>query len=78
MDIDTPTPSLQTPHLLRIFVKPSTFFPTHLFHETKTLPTEDEYHLYTWEETTLVEIVQGLVGLVPEKFRHYQGNWGFR
>ena len=78
MDIDSRKPPLKTPHLLRVFVKPSTFFPTYLFHETKTLPTEDEYNLYAYEETTLQEIVQGLVGLVPEKLRHYHGNWGFR
>lgn len=59
-------------------MKPSTFFPTYLFHETKTLPVEDEYHLYTWESTTLQELVQALVGIVPEKMRSYQGNWSFR
>lgn len=78
MDVDSPPTTRTTPHLLKIYVKPSSFHPSSLFYETKSVPTEDQYELFCWEETTLQGIVQGLVGIVPEKFRAHQGNWSFR
>lgn len=82
MDVDAPSSSTSTsercPHLLSVYVKPGSFHNSFLFKETSSIPTQDVYQLYVWEETTLREIVQGLVGIVPDRMRSHQGNWAFR
>lgn len=81
MDVDAPAPPStpeRCPHLLSVYVKPGAFHNSFLFKETSSLPTQDVYQLYVWEETTIRELVQGLVGIVPDRMRNCQGSWAFR
>ncbi|KZP00282.1 hypothetical protein CALVIDRAFT_560867 [Calocera viscosa TUFC12733] len=66
-DIKSSRPTVERdktcPFLLRTFVRPGSFHPLAAF--DTSLPTADEYQLYTWRDATLKELVTLLRAAVP-------------
>lgn len=72
----SPSPS-SAPFLIRTFVHPHSFHSVRLFEDRK-IPTEAEYQLYGWENSTLVELLDVLMLNLPEKWKQAGLKFAFR